>query len=91
MNTKVFFRQAEAKFPSKNKAMEDTKKSCAYTYFRCSRLISMMFAFILISVVIPTIVIADAELGEQHCGDPNCLGKILDSVLPPCDNPCRIF
>ena len=37
-------------------------------------LISMLLIFILWAVV-PKMIEADIPLGDQHCGDPKCLGK----------------
>ena len=41
---------------------------------------SVMLKFVIMCAVVPRIIIADVQLGDQRCGDPNCLGKIFDML-----------
>ena len=76
----ILFRQ-EAKLPPENKIMERTKRPCAYKYLRCTRFISIMYTLIIMSLMVTKSVVADVQLGEQHCGDASCSGKILKILL----------
>ena len=37
-------------------------------------IISMIFTF-MVCAAVPKTILADIPLGDQHCGDPKCIGK----------------
>ena len=73
-----FLQTEKAKVPYKK--MDETKFPWAYKFSRCEKYKSMYTIFI-ICVMLAKVVMADVEIGEQHCGDPNCLGKIFITFI----------